>query len=152
MAFPIWMAESISVTGLCSSHSSFLILYPRLYWNSSNSLWSCPVQTSQLPACGERRRWNGPARDLGDCLPVYLSMASLFWWDPSSPGLSASQFPFCVSPLFSQYLFMIFFLFPVSLQALWSVASWKLGISLTQNVMHQSMKLVKEADNLILEI
>ena len=109
MACPIWMAKSISVTGLRCSHSSFLILYPRLYWNSPNSLWSCPDQTSQLPACGERRRWNGPARKLGDCLPVCLSMASLFWWRPLYLGLSASQFPFCIWPLFSQYLFMNFF-------------------------------------------
>lgn len=106
------MAKSISVTGLCCSHSSFLVLYPRLYWNSPNSLWSCPLQTSQLPACRERRRWNGPARTLGDCLPVCLSVASLFWCDPSCLGLSASQFPFCIWPLFAQCLFMNFFSLP----------------------------------------
>lgn len=80
---PIWMAKSISVIGLLSSHSPFLILCPRLYWNSPNSLWSCPVQTSQLPACGERRRWNGPTRKLGDCLPVCLSVCGFsFPWLP----------------------------------------------------------------------
>jgi len=72
-------------------------------------------------------------RGLPSCLSVY---GFSFLMGPITPWTLCFSVPFLrFTSVFSIPFYDFFFLFPVSLQALWSVASWKQGVSLTQNVM-----------------